>query len=348
MAQKLSNAYVDPSQPGSLGGVAKFAKAHGLTQSKARQVLETMLSYTLHKPRRRQFPTLPVIVFKVDQQWVMDLMDVQKLAKWNKGHRYILTVVDVLSKYAWAIPIKNKTGAVMVQALQMLWKQASPRQPQRVQSDDGTEFMNAKVQAFFKQPQVDHLSTQGDTKAALAEVLIKTLKTKLYRYFTAANTLTYLKALPLIVEQYNQTVHSSIQEKPVHVTPDNQYLIWKRLYKKQLRKRARPKLRVGDKVQLNEKQRVFDKGYLPGWTEEVFLVQGIASTRPVVTYTLTEWNETPIKGTFYEQDVQKVVLPDEALFRVEKVLKRKGNQVFVAWKGWPKEYNSWKKDLQVL
>ena len=93
MAQKLSNAYVDPSQPGSLGGVAKFAKAHGLTQSKARRVLQTLLSYTLHKPRRRHFPTLPVMVFKVDQQWEMDLMDVQKLAKWNKGHRYILTIV---------------------------------------------------------------------------------------------------------------------------------------------------------------------------------------------------------------------------------------------------------------
>ena len=113
-------------------------------------------------------------------------MDVQKLAKWNKGHRYILTMVDVLSKYAWAIPIKYKTGAVMVQALQTLWKQASPRQPQRMQSDNGTEFTNAKVQTFFKQHKVDHFSTRGDTKAALAEVLIKTLKTKLYRYFTAS------------------------------------------------------------------------------------------------------------------------------------------------------------------
>ena len=173
----------------------------------------------------------------------------------------------------------------MVQALQTLWKQASPRQPQRVQSDDRTEFINAKVQAFFKQHQVDHFSTQGDTKATLAEVFIKTLKTKLYRYFTAANTLTYLKALPLIVEQYNHTLHSSIKEKPVHVTPDNEYLIWKPLYKKRLRKRACPKLRGGDKVQLNKKHWVFDKGYLPG--KEVFLVQGIASTRPVVTYTLT-------------------------------------------------------------
>ena len=102
---------------------------------------------------------------------------------------------------------------------------------------------------------------------------------------------------------------------------------------------------MGDKVRL-KKHWVFQKGYLPGWTEVVFLVHGISTIRPVVTYTLTEWNGTPIKGTFYEQYVQKV----EALFRVEKVLKRKGNQVFVVWKGWPKEYNSWiwKKDLQVL
>ena len=89
MAQKLLNAYVNPSEPGSVGGVAKFAKAHGLTLSKAQQVLESMLSYMLHKPRRRKFPTLPVMAFAVDQQWVMDLMDVQKLAKWNKGHQYI-------------------------------------------------------------------------------------------------------------------------------------------------------------------------------------------------------------------------------------------------------------------
>ena len=134
------------------------------------------------------------------------------------------------------------------------------------------------------------------------------------------------------------------------MSPDNEYLIWNRLYKKRLRKRDRPKLRVGDKVRLNKKHRVFQKGYLPSWTEEVFLVHGISAIRPVVTYTLTEWNGTPIRGTFYKQDVQKVVLPDEALFRVEKVLKRKGNQVFAAWKGWPKEYNRliWKIYLQVI
>ena len=79
---------------------------------------------------------------------------------------------------------------------------------------------------------------------------------------------------------------------------------------------------------------------MPGLTEEVFLVKQIYTTLPVVTCKLTEWNGSPIKGKFYEYDAQKVVLPDDALFRIDQVLKRKGNQVFVSWKGWPKEYNS--------
>ena len=101
---------------------------------------------------------------------------------------------------------------------------------------------------------------------------------------------------------------------------------------------------------MNKKFRPFKKGYLPGWTEEVFLVQQIYTTQPVATYKLTEWNGTPIKGTFYEEDVQKVSVLDNALFRINQVIKRKGKQVFVSWKGWPNEYNSWvwKKDLQVL
>ena len=103
-------------------------------------------------------------------------------------------------------------------------------------------------------------------------------------------------------------------------------------------------------MRLNKKFRPFKKGYLPGWTEEVFLVQQIYSKKPVVTYKLTEWDGTPIKGTFYQEDVQKVVLPDDALFRIDRVLKRQGKQVFVSWKGCPSKYNSWvwKKDLQTL
>ena len=142
-----------------------------------------------------------------------------------------------------------------------------------------------------------------------------------------------------------------MQEKPVNVNLSNEKEIWYRLYgtKKDI-KVKKPQCQVGDKVRLNKKFRPFKKGYLPGWTEEVFLVKQIYTTKPVVTYKLTEWDGTPIKGTFYSEDLQKVLVADDSLFRIDQVLKRKGKQVSVSWKGWAKKYNScvWKKDLHTL
>ena len=106
MSKKLS-VYEDPSVPGALGGVQPYAKAIGATTTQAEKLLQDKLSYTLHKPRRKTFSTLPTLVFAVDEQWQMDLADMQKLSKYNQGNKFILTVIDVLSKYAWAEPLKN-------------------------------------------------------------------------------------------------------------------------------------------------------------------------------------------------------------------------------------------------
>ena len=132
---KLSAAYADSSQPGSLGGVAKFARAHKILQAQAKQQLQQLLSYTPHKPQRRRFPTLPTLVFTINEQFVMDLVDLQKLAKRNKGYKYLLTVTDVLSKYAWVEPLKSKSATALVEALKRLWTRSGPRQPQKVQTD---------------------------------------------------------------------------------------------------------------------------------------------------------------------------------------------------------------------
>ena len=100
-----------------------------------------------------------------------------------------------------------------------------------------------------------------------------------------------------------------------------------------------PNLKMGDRVRLNKIHRTFEKGYLPGWTEEVFVVHRVI--RGVVpTYKIHEWDDTPVKGTFYEADLQNVYVSDDALFRIEKVLKRQKDRVLVKWKGWPDKYNS--------
>ena len=148
---------------------------------------------------------------------------------------------------------------------------------------------------------------------------------------------------------YNASPHSSIVVAPDNVTLSNSAKVWETLYGKRL-KRAQPVVfKVGDRVRLNKKFRVFKKSYLPGWTEEVFIVSRVVPGS-VVTYRIKEMDDTPLEGTFYSQDLQKVTVSDDDLYRVEKVLKRKGNKLLVRWKGWPDKYDSWidKKDVKKL
>ena len=128
---------------------------------------------------------------------------------------------------------------------------------------------------------------------------------------------------------------------PHQVTEKTGPEVWDELYGHRLeQKTTPPKCQVGDCVRLNKEHRPFKKGYLPGWTEEVFVVTHVRH-HPVVTYRLSEWDDMPIKNTFYEPDVRKVQLSDDLLVRVEEVLKRKGRNVLVRWKGWPSKYDSW-------
>ena len=326
-----AEAYETPSLRGSLGDVERLAQAHGVPAACARAQLQGLLSYTLHKPRRRRFPTLPVVVHSMDDKWVADLVEMQPLKKWNRGIRYLLTVVDVLSKVAWVEPLKDKTGQAVAAAFERILK----RMP-----DAGKEFYNRTFQALMTRRKIHHFSTYGDTKSSVVERFNRTLKERMYRYFTARNTYRYVDALPALVQGYNVTKHHSIGMAPRDVTWANQRRVWQRLYGKRLARRVRPKWKAGDRVRLQKQHRPFEKGYLPGWTEEVFIIER-AVPGPLATYKIKEWDGTPVKGTFYEQDVQKVDVPDDALFRVEKVLQRRRQEVKVRWKGWPKKYDSW-------
>jgi len=339
VAQALLKRYHDPKAKGSLGGVRRFAKAWGVPSKVAQHLLKRDLAYTLHKPRRRRFPTVPVVVGGLDDQWVADLVEVQSLAKYNRGIRYLLTVVDVLSKFAWVRPLKDKTGAKVVEALEDVVSQG--RQPNRLQTDKGKEFYNRSLAKWTKDRGIRHFSTQGGAKASVVERFNRTLKQRLYRYFTAANTLRFDDALQDVVDGYNATPHRSIGMAPDRVTWKNEAKVWQRLYGKRLNApQTRARLKVGDRVRLNKIHRPFGKGYVPGWTEEVSVVHRVIEGS-VPTYKIREWDDTPVKGTFYHEDLQQVHASDDALFRIEKVLKRQKGRWLVKWKGWPDKYNSW-------
>ena len=341
---KIRQAYHQPSNKGSLGGLRRFAKAQQLPLKKVRQALERDVAYTLHKPVRRSFPTQGVQVMGIDQQWVADLVDMQKLSKYNKGNKYLLTVIDAFSRYAWVQPVHDKSGPKIKQAWDQILKRAHPRHPRRLQTDKGKEFYNTYVQEFFRQNDIHHFSTSGDAKAALVERFHRTLKGRMYRYFTAANTLKYIDILQDLVDGYNESYHRSIGMAPQDVQANNELQVWKKLYPR--KPAGSIKFQVGDRVRLSQAVRPFKKGYLPQWTEEVFEVTRVTSGSPV-TYKVQELDGTPVTGTFYAQELQRVHVDDDTVWRIEKVLKRRGDQLYVQWKGWPSKYNSWihRRDL---
>ena len=151
--KELDKIYYHPDEEGSYGGIQKLlraAKSKGLKVSEKSIIdyLGRQASYSLHKPSRKNFKRNQTVVGGIDQQWQADLADMQALSRKNKGTNYILTVIDVFSKYAWAIPVKNKGGPEMKNAFEILFQMSNPRKPDKLHTDAGKEFLNKDVQKF--------------------------------------------------------------------------------------------------------------------------------------------------------------------------------------------------------
>jgi transposase InsO family protein len=179
-----------------------------ITRQQVKEWLMKQDTYTLHKPVRRNFRKNRVIVGGIDEQWQMDLAEVQSLQKFNDGYRYPLVCVDVFSKYAWVIPLNNKTGLSLVEAFKLIL--STGRKPEKVMTDQGTEFFNKHFQTLMKEKDINLYNTYNETKASIVERLIRTLKTRMWRYFTAKKTMRYIDILPDLVLSYNHSVHRSI------------------------------------------------------------------------------------------------------------------------------------------
>ena len=135
----MESTYYNLSAPASYGGLSKF-KPKGYKKKEVREWLESQDTYTLHKPIRRRFHRRRVVVYGIDHQWQADLVDVSRISSYNKGCKYLLTYIDVLSRYSWVISLKDKTGKTLVVAFTTIFE--SGRHPVRLQTDKGIEFTN--------------------------------------------------------------------------------------------------------------------------------------------------------------------------------------------------------------
>ena len=163
MDKTLAKIYYDASGAGSIGGVERLyqralaANVAGVTRDKVRAFLAAQQAYTLHRPAGRHYYRNPTYASGIDRQWQADLADMRAIADENDGARYILIVVDVFSKYAWAIPIKKKDAATATAGFAKVLRQSAPRCPARLQTEKGLEFFNSQFAALMKRHKIEHL-----------------------------------------------------------------------------------------------------------------------------------------------------------------------------------------------
>ena len=328
----LREVYYDASHPAGYSGVNglyKAAKKKGLkiTLNVVKKWLQGQDTYTLHKPARKKFRRNRVIVTGMDSQWEADLADLTSLRRQNKGYRYLLTCIDVLSKYAWVVPFKDKKGVTLVKAFKKILK--SGRSPVRLFTDSGTEFKNKHFQKLLKTNEIHYFTPRNEIKCSIVERFNRTLKTKMWKYFTSKNTSKYIDVLPKLVKAYNETKHRSIGTTPASVTIANQMIIRKRLYGEDS---SVPKNKIfnfkeGDRVRISKVKMTFEKGYRANWTEEIFVISKCLKRDPPV-YRIKDLEGEELEGTFYEKELQKVNKTDDDLYIVDKVLKRRKRRIF--------------------
>ena len=162
-------------------------------------------------------------------------------------------------------------------------------------------------------------STHNGGKSVVAERFIRTLKSKIYKYMTSISKNVYIDKLDDIVDKYNNTYHTTIKMKPIDVK-DNKYIN----NSKEINNKD-PKFKVGDHVRISKYKNIFAKGYMPNWSEEVFIIKNVKNTIPW-TYVINDLNDEEIIGTFYEKELQKT---NQEEFRIAKVIRRKGDKLMI-------------------
>ena len=189
-------------------------------------------------------------------------------------------------------------------------------------------FIIMLLKIFFKINNIEMYSTYNEGKSVVSERFIRTLKNKIFKHMRATSKNVYFDVLDDIVNKYNNTVHRTIKTKPIDVTDDSHAEYNENFNKKD------PKFKVGDNVRISKYFKISQKN---------LLLINIKNTVPW-TYVISDLNREKITGSFYEKELQK---NSQKEFRIKKVIRRKGDKLYVKWKGYDNSFNSWidKKDL---
>lgn len=358
MAKIMKNVFTNLKSPAcysSIENVYQESKKTDplLTRKKVEEELSKSRTYTIHKTKRIRFKRMKTVPigFMTDMQ--ADLADFQKVSKENDGYRYLLVGVDVLSRRVFTAPVKSKSSKDMRKAFDILLKK-TPEFPQFLYTDKGVEFQAKEMKEYFIKHNIQkHVTQSPDVKAAVAERFIRTIKQRLYKYFTEKQTLRWLDAVDSIVNALNHTKNRSTQMRPVDVNFTNAHELWTRLYGHESSVNKKSKFKEGDHVRISKAKKAFEKGYLPNFTNEIFTIDTVKKRKEPINYRLTDAKGEEILGKFYKEELSKTTAQESPrrIFKIEKVLDKRIRggkpEYYVKWEGLPLKNATWIRNSDI-
>ena len=247
------------------------------------------LAKELHKPIIKKSGKRKVHVAFKDNIWGVDLADMKLLSRYNKGIIFLLCAIDIFSKYAWVDLFKDKKGVSIVKAFQSILKQSNGKR-NKICVDKGSEFYHSSFKKWLQDNDIVMYSTNNEGKYVVAERFIRTLKSKIYKHMTSISKNVYIDKLNDMVNEHNNTYLNTIKMKPIDVKDNTCINTNKEINNKD------PKFKVGDHVRISKYKNIFAEGYIPNWSEEVFVIEKVKNTVPW-TYVINDLNGEEIIGT---------------------------------------------------
>lgn len=201
------------------------------------------------------------------------------------------------------------------------------------------------MQSMLKARDINMYSTFTTKKAAIVERFNRTLKNNMWKQFTYRANHKFLDILQRLVDEYNNSIHRTIRMKPNDVNHSIERHLLNTVYRQPSLWERKPKFTIGDFVRISKYKHVFSKGYTANWTTEIFRIRKIQQTTPI-TYLLVDYSGENINGTFYAEELK--ITKDSKLYLIERIIRKKGNKVYVKWLGFGPEHNSWIKKRAMM
>ena len=243
-------------------------------------------------PRRKVIVRYPYFIFQAD------LLELKQSLKYhNDRFSFILVIIDAFSRKLWTEPMKNKKAISTAEAFEKIFK-SLPKYPSTIQVDRGKEFWNVQVEAVLKKYGIMLFSTKSIIKASMAERVIQTIRNRLEKYMTKHKSKRWVEYLPKLVDNYNETPHSSIGMAPNHVTEKNRQVVFNKL-NPFIKYHIHPRLSKGDKVRVLRSKLLFEKSSTKNWTDEIYTIDKVFQKSTIEWYKLTDQKGELLPGIFY-------------------------------------------------